>query len=562
MTTNAPPNAHHLGRRALADWQHDRPQNYWHDNDFLGSLGQRLGLDPGSVQRLSDFGQAVVAAEPWVARCSQEPGTPLLERWDAIGRRIERVRFDEAYHAWGRVVYASGVMAITGQPGRAVEQALLMLLSSHHGEAGHNCPLACTAGLIKVLQQVAHPALQQALLPGLLDADYDRRLHGSQFLTEVQGGSDVGANACVAVPQEAGAAEQPARYRIHGEKWFCSVVDAPLYLMTARPEGAPDGTKGLGLFLVPHDLPPEGSLEVGPLPPLGATPGEVNHLRIRRLKNKMGTRAMASGELDFDGALAWQLGPLEHGFRNAVEIVLGTSRVFNALACSGSMWRAWWEASRFARHRRAFGRPIEAFSAVGQSLGQLWVEAAAATAGTLDLVVTEGTGQHGDALRLAVNANKYWTSVRNTQMVRLAMEVLGGNGTIEDFSALPRLYRDAMVTESWEGTHNVLAAQTLRDMQKLQLHESWLDWLAPRVEHTGDRRLAERLASVRADAKAIVERSDALAPLRVRVWLENASVLHQAVCLVEGAVAPAALGLWLALHPHRPTVVELGWQPT
>jgi hypothetical protein len=290
-------------------------------------------------------------------------------------------------------------------------------------------------------------------------------------------------------------------------------------------------------------------------------PGETNAWRIRRLKNKLGTRAMASGELDFDGALAWQLGPLDHGFRNAVELILGTSRLFNALACSGSMWRAYWEAATFARHRTAFGRPIGQFAAVEQMLGQLWVEAAAASASTIDLVALEAAGQHREALRLAVNANKYWTSVRNTQMVRLAMEVLGGNGTIEDFSPLPRLYRDAMVTESWEGTHHVLAAQTQRDMQKLHLHEVFHAWLEPRVRTTGHAELLHRLGQLQADAQDLARDNSDVAPLAVRNWMGHAMVLHQAVCLVELQVAPAALQLWLALHPHVPTVVLRGWHP-
>lgn len=561
---------HVLARRALGDWQDSKPTNWFQANPFLQSLVRRHAVPEerdGILQRLDAFGAAITPAEMLVQRCSTEPWTPVVDRWDGIGRRQERVRFDHSYHQLGEIIYGSGVMGLTGMPERAIEQAGLMLLSSHHGEAGHNCPLACTTGMIKAIQRVGHPALQQALLPKFLDSRYDRRLYGSQFLTEVQGGSDVGANTCEARQVAPQTAARPAMWRISGEKWFCSVVDAPLHLLTARPVGAASGTRGLGLFLVPHDLPDHDTVDVQPLRALGTTPRAVNDFTIRRLKNKLGTRAMASGEVDWQGALAWQLGPLDRGFHNVVELVLDTSRLFNALACGGSMWRAFWEASTFARHRRAFGRPIADFAAIDAALAQLWVEAAAASASTFDLFALEAAGTHPEAMRLALNANKYWTSIRNTQMVRLAIEVLGGNGAIEDFSPLPRLYRDAIVTESWEGTHNVLAAQTLRDMQKLRLHEAFLQWLAPRVRALPLPELADRWARLEAEGARLAQATGREGPAQVRVWMENAMVLLQAVTMQESVVrgdagieAKAVTHL-LALHPWRESVAAPGWWP-
>ncbi len=563
------------GRGHLADWERSRPSNWFTDNSLLGDLVARYA-DPGALagirSRLADFGGKIAALEPLVHRAGTEPWTPVLERWDAIGRRQERVRFDGAYHDVGAIIYGSGVMAITGQKDRAIEQAALMLLSSHHGEAGHNCPLACTAGMIKAIQRVGHPALQKALLPRLLDTRYGERLYGSQFLTEVQGGSDVGANACEAEPLQPETAAGPATWRIHGEKWFCSVVDAPLHLLTARPLGAPAGTKGLGLFLVPHDLPPADRVQVEPLRAFGQEPRDANHFSIRRLKQKLGTRAMASGEVDWQGAHAWQLGRLDQGFQNVIELVLDTSRLFNALATTGSMWRAFWEASTFARHRHAFGQPIARFAAIDRAVAQLYAEAAAATASTLDLIALEAAGTHPEALRLALNANKYWTSIRNTQMVRLAIEVLGGNGTIEDFSPLPRLFRDSIVTESWEGTHNVLAAQTLRDMQRLKLHVPFLDWLGARVELLPEPELHGRMERLRLEAQALAgSAQDPEAPIAVRTWMENAMVLLQAVALIELGKSQEAQGKpaldrkvvaqLLALHPWREAVTVAGWWP-
>lgn len=572
--TQATGTASTRGRAHLAEWHKARPDNWFTANTLLVDLVHRhapAGELAGILERLGRFGSQIAALEPQVHRSGSEPWTPVLERWDGIGRRQERVRHDHAHHEIGEVVYGSGVMSITGRPERAIEQAALMLLSSHHGEAGHNCPLACTAGMIKAIQRVGHPALQKALLPRLLDSRYDQRLYGSQFLTEVQGGSDVGANACEASPLHPETADRPAMWRISGEKWFCSVVDAPIHLMTARPVGAPAGTKGLGLFLVPHDLPDADRVDVQPLRPFGQEPREVNHFAIRRLKHKLGTKGMASGEVDWNGAHAWQLGPIDRGFYNVVEIVLDTSRLFNALATAGSTWRAFWEASTFARHRQAFGQPIADFAAVDRALGQLYAEGAAATAGTFDLIALEAAGTHPEALRLALNANKYWTSIRNTQMVRLAIEVLGGNGAIEDFSPLPRLFRDSIVTESWEGTHNVLAAQTLRDMQRLRLHVPFLDWLGARVTALPQGDLHERMERLRREADRLARSPDPEAPIAVRTWMENAMVVHQAVTLRElGAhqeatgrpvLDPRVVGQLLALHPWREPVTVQGWYP-
>ena len=186
---------------------------------------------------------------------------------------------------------------------------------------------------------MADPDVRDRFLPPLLDTDFAHAQRGSQFLTEVQGGSDVGANATMARPQPDGS------YEISGEKWFCSVADAQQFLVTARVPDAPAGTRGLGCFVVPRTLD-----------------GEPNGFVLRRLKEKLGTRGMASGEIDLDGARAWPIGPVEHGFRTAAGIVLNTSRWMTALGSAGMMRRAYLEASAYARHRRAFDRPIGEFA--------------------------------------------------------------------------------------------------------------------------------------------------------------------------------------------------------
>jgi acyl-CoA dehydrogenase len=355
-----------------------------------------------------------------------------------------QIEFDPAYHRAGRAVWASGIVGA-----RAREQALLFYTLAQAGEGGHACPVVCTAGLVRALRTHASAELRERFLPPLLETDYDRAQRGAQFLTERHGGSDVGANRVEAVPDG-------DVWRLHGEKWFCSVADADQFLVTARPHGAPEGTRGIGCFLVPR---------------------EGGGFRIRRLKDKLGTRALATGEVEFEGAVAYPLGPLEDGFRTAVS-VLNTSRWLNAVGSAGLMQRAYLVSSEFAGEREAFGRVISDFPLVRENLAVMKAETDAALASTMELTalvdrIDSDAADDDDVAwhRLLVNANKVATSLAATRVVRRGIEVLGGNGTIEDFSPLPRLYRDAIVFESWEGTHNVLCAQVLRDLARMDAVE-------------------------------------------------------------------------------------------
>jgi alkylation response protein AidB-like acyl-CoA dehydrogenase len=380
----------------------------------------------------SDFGRVVMEViDPAVEECEQNP-----PRLGAEGE----VEFDAAYHRAGRAVWASGIV---GAPAR--EQASLFYLLAQAGEGGHACPVVCTAGLVRALRTAASDELRERFLPPLLDTDYGRAQRGAQFLTERHGGSDVGANRVQAVPD--GEA-----WRLHGEKWFCSVADADQFLVTARPRGAPEGTRGIGCFLVPR---------------------EGGGFRIRRLKDKLGTRALATGEIEFEGAVAYPVGPLEEGFRTAVN-VLNTSRWLNAVGSAGLMRRAYDVAAEFAGEREAFGHVIADFPLVRENLAVMKAETVAALASTEELTalvdrIDRGEASDDDVVwhRILVNANKFATSLAATKVVRRGIEALGGNGTIEDFSPLPRLWRDAIVFESWEGTHNVLCAQVLRDLSRL-----------------------------------------------------------------------------------------------
>jgi len=515
-------NRNQQARISLAAWQAHKPTDYLRaDPNIQRILRMHMGdryqrhlpvLSKAARTSATRMGDLAIAS-------NRDENLPYLSRFNGIGERTEEVIFHPSYHELGACVWDTDVLSVLKEPGNELLSGTLFYFIAHNGEAGHACPVACTAGLIKLLQQVGSTEQKKRYLPQLFETDYATRLHGAQFVTEVQGGSDVAANSCVAVPD----AKRKGLYRITGEKWFCSVVDASLFVMTARPEGAPQGTHGLALFLVPRTVD-----------------GVVNDFSIRRLKYKLGTRSMASAEVDFNGALAEPAGPLEAGFKNLMGIVLDTSRVHNAVAACGLMRRACIEARSYARHRTAFGKPIMEHAMVAQILARMEVITSAAVSTTFRILAMSdrlATGKAStdktEARRTHVNINKYWTSIQCTQVIRDAIEVLGGNGTIEEFSVLPRLYRDAIVLESWEGTHNTLCAQVLRDFATRSMHLSWLDEIRDglsAIRHTSLETHCSRAALLLDDVTARIRRllsSDAdYASLHIRGVIDHMCTLN------------------------------------
>ena len=500
---------------ALAEWEVSGPLAFYDGNAALQTgLRARLGEDElrELEPRLRAFGESVAAViDPAVTEVERRP--PSL----APGERVE---FDAAHDRAGRAVWASGIVGAG-----AFEQAALFYLLAHAGEGGHACPVACTAGLVRALQREAAPELRERFLPPLLETDYDAAQRGAQFLTERQGGSDVGANRVEAT-------RDGDAWRLRGEKWFCSVADADQFVVTARPQDAPEGTRGIGCFLVPRQVD-----------------GAVNGFRVRRLKDKLGTRALATGEIEFEGAVAYPIGALEDGFRIAAGVVLNTSRWLNALGSAGLMRRAYLEASAFARGRRAFGRAIADFPLVRENLAVMKAEEQAALASSLALTELvacidrgEATADDLTAHRLLVNANKFVTSLAATSVVRRGIEALGGNGTIEDFSPLPRLYRDAIVFESWEGTHNVLCAQVLRDLTRLEAVDLALERVRGVLPDSAEAEAVETALRKLKPRMGVSVSDEAFGALHFRRQLATLVHALQAACLLaEGHEAAASL---------------------
>jgi len=534
------------GREDLVRWVEGRPDNYYRESTNLTAL---LDLRAGEARRremearLDAFG-AVVATivEPAVVTMERHRELPALVPYDGVGRRIDEVEFHPAQRTATAATWDSGLLACDQRSGGAFEQAALFYLLSHVGEGGVACPAVCTAGLGRALAHRGSAQLKAKYLDSVRRDRFDGALRGSQFLTEVEGGSDVGANLASAVPDDS----EDGAWRVSGEKWFCSVADADLFVVTARPVGAPPGTRGLGCFLIPRSLD-------------GTAP---NGFRIRQLKDKLGTRCLASAEIDFDGALGWPIGGVDEGFSVAVEELLNTSRWLNAIGSTGLMRRAYLEAVSFARHRRAFGRSIGTIPMVREQLAMMKVEEHAALSSTMALTglvdrMDRGVADETDIAvhRFLVNVNKFQTSLSATSVVHQGIEILGGNGTIESFSALPRLYRDAVVYESWEGTHNVLCAQVQRDCSRFGLLDEVAEWIGEELSHVAfaDAQIVgEVLVELRPRfEEALLEGEDGGARLR-RLVDRFANVVQATTLLREAAEGGdekrAVASLFIATH--------------
>jgi acyl-CoA dehydrogenase len=312
----------------------------------------------------------------------------------------------------------------------------------NQAEFGLGCPINVTDGCAKLLSNFGSEELKARYLDGLTQTDMDKLTQGGQFMTEKEGGSDVGTLMTTAVPEG-------DHWRLHGEKWFCSNADAEVVMLLARPEGAGPGTRGVGLFLMPRFL----------------DDGSQNHYRIVRLKDKLGTRSMASGEIKLEGAIAYAVGRLDRGFVQMAEMV-NSSRLSNGVKSSALMRRAHHDAMTVATNRVVFGRRIidlplgrrqmlKIMLATEQALSMSFL-----TADALDRA--EAGSQDAAALLRILTPTLKFRATRDARKVcGDALEMRGGIGYIEEF-ATARLLRDAHHGSIWEGTGNIVAIDTLK----------------------------------------------------------------------------------------------------
>jgi acyl-CoA dehydrogenase len=354
-------------------------------------------------------------------------------------REMEALAFGE--FGLAAMSHRAGVFGWPAPLPPAAKYALTFLFAQ--AEFGLLCPVSMTDSLARTLRRYGPKELVERYLPLLTTQDLDALHQGAMFMTEQGAGSDISATAVTARPNADGT------WALSGDKWFCSNADAELALVLARIEGAAAGLKGVGLFLLARTLPD----------------GTPNRYRIVRLKEKLGTRSMASGEVRLEGATAWLIGDPEAGFKQMADMV-NNSRLSNGVRAAGMMRRCVHEALHVARHRIAFGRRLIEMPLMRRQLAKMLMRAEQARS----MVFTTAEAlRRADAneesarplLRILTPLLKY-RACRDARVVAGdAMEVRGGCGYIEEWPE-PKLLRDTHLGSIWEGTSNIVALDVLR----------------------------------------------------------------------------------------------------
>jgi putative acyl-CoA dehydrogenase len=393
-------------------------------------------------------------ADPALWICAREADLfpPRLERFDARGRRVDRVSFHPSWHRLLAGCVRAGLHGtawLDERPGAQVVRAASYFLHAR-SDAATLCPTTMTHASVPLLQRERE--LWAAVGRALVGTDYDsseRPLAAKTSglvgmgLTEIQGGSDLRQITTRAIPVSSRESERI--HRLIGRKWFLSVPQSDAHLILAR-----DSRNRFGCYYVPRVLPD----------------GRRNRVFLERLKDKVGNRGNATAEAILDGAWGYRIGEADRGLALLMEMA-STTRLDNVLGSAALLRQGLSEAVHHARRRRAFGRRLVDQPLMISVLADLALESAAATCLSLDLAALAEERSRVPAIlrRLLVPATKFWVCKRTIAALAECAEVLGGNGYVED-SALARMYREAPVNSIWEGSGNVVCLDVLRGVRK------------------------------------------------------------------------------------------------
>jgi alkylation response protein AidB-like acyl-CoA dehydrogenase len=377
-------------------------------------------------------------------------------------RELEETAF--ADYGLAAMSHRGGVLGWSEKMPPTVKYALTYLYVQ--AEFGVCCPLSMTDATARTLSKFGDAGLVGRYMPGLISQDLDALTQGAMFMTEQGAGSDVGATLTRAV-------SKGTHWLLYGDKWFCSNADAGVALVLARPEGAPGGTKGLSLFLLPRLL----------------QNGSPNNYRIVRLKEKLGTRDMPSGEITLEGATAYMVGDAQRGFVQMADMI-NMSRLSNGMRAAGMMRRALTEALFISRGRTAFGKTLIELPLMRRQLLKLMVPTEAARSIMLYTAAELAKADAGDEearkrVRILTPLLKFRACRDARRVTADAMEVRGGAGYIEEWSDA-RLVRDAHLGSIWEGTSNIVAQDVLRAVKRegaLEALRPALDAMIASIEH-------------------------------------------------------------------------------
>ncbi|WP_454905390.1 acyl-CoA dehydrogenase family protein [Variovorax gossypii] len=456
---------------------------------------------------------------------------PVLKQRTRTGLDDQKILKHPAYVEMERLALAEfGLAAIShrdetlgwqGKMPPLVKYVLTYLFVQ--AEFGLCCPVSMTDSLTRTLKKFGDPELVARYLPRLTSLDFDELAQGAMFMTEQAAGSDIAATATLAHREADGS------WRLSGDKWFCSNPDADFAMVLARADdesGGQPGMKGVSLFLLPRRL----------------DDGSLNHYRIIRLKDKLGTRSMASGEIRLEGAVAHLVGEAGRGFVQMADMV-NNSRLSNGVRAAGLMRRAVAEAEFIASERRAFGRTLDQMPLMQRQLDKLRLPAEQARTMVCQTALALARSDAGEPdayalLRILTPLIKFRACRDARKVTGDAMEVRGGCGYIEEWSDA-RLVRDAHLGSIWEGTSNIVALDVIRAVKR----EGSLPVLRAHC-----RKLLDDAALAPAFAKALRNALDRAAALTETAAREGGDVLaRQAASALYHCTSAIAMA-WEAAH--------------
>lgn len=401
-------------------------------------------------------------------------GTPWLRMFNPMGARVDEILYPPDYWRMLKHGYRTGVLWRLFEEKSLIPSYLLLYATAFY-DPGLACPYTVSLSTVASLSKYGGEELKSRFLPGMLRRD-DNVWQGATWMTEIKGGSDLGATV------ETLAQPDGSRWLLTGDKYFASNAGAELAVVAARCQGAPQSVRGLSLFLAPRRT----------------DDGRLNY-HIRRLKDKIATRSVPTGEIEFRNSEAWLLGKPEHGIYLILE-VLNLSRVANSVGSVALAQRTIADAWSFASQRVAFGKPIiehpllrrqfeERLHGLRAALSLAW-EAVR----LLDKVWQEQPPYSDDyhLFRLVAHLAKYWTAEFAVQTAKWAMEVHGGIGTLQEYR-VERWLREAMIVAIWEGTSHRQMLDGLEVMQHKNAHKLLFQHLAGKAPERQLREMEERV---------------------------------------------------------------------
>ncbi len=504
------------------------PYNLLTSDTALAEAVDREGA-AWALPQLAALGATLGTPETVALGFAANASPPQLHAFDRFGHRIDEVVYHPAWHELMTIAVAAGLHSspwAAPRPGAHVSRAVGTFMLTQI-ESGVYCPIAMTYGSVPTLGRNA--AVARDWLPRVFGTQYDSRFVPAaqktanligMAMTENQGGSDLRTNVTRAEAQPDDVSRRI--FRLNGHKWFMSAPMCDAFLVLAQAE------RGPSCFLLPRFKPD----------------GERNAIQINRLKDKLGNRSNASSEVEFFAAYAELIGEEGRGIPTIIEMSNYT-RLDCAIGSSGLMRQAVAQAIHHAHYRTAFQRKLIDQPLMQNVLADLVIEAEAALVLTLRLARSYDETDAAAQLfrRVVTPAAKFWICKRAPSLALEAMEVLGGNGYVEE-CVMPRIYRESPVNSIWEGSGNVVCLDVLRAIGRdPQSAEVVLDEI--RNAATADRRLAAFTSTlaVRLEKPALADEAQARALNRdLALALQGALLVRYGPAALADAFCAARLG--------------------